>query len=98
MQRTRRDAVDGLLPDERAKLILDRLRKHGGVLAAELALEFRTSADAVRRALRDLAATVQAKRGDGGGLLISPAAEAGSTRMHQAADRKARLAVAAASI
>lgn len=98
MQRTRRDAVDGLLPDERAKLILDRLRVHGRVLAAELALEFNTSEHTVRRHLRDLADAGHCKRVYGGALLTSPAAVAGSTRMRQAADRKARLAVAAASI
>src|SRR5258708_19987265 len=98
MQRTRRDAVDGLLPDERAKLILDRLRTHGRVLAAELALEFNTSEHTVRRHLRDLADAGHCKRVYGGALLISPAAPAGSTRLREAADRKAQLAVAAASI
>ena len=98
MQRTRRDAVDGLLPDERAKLILDRLRTHGRVLAAELALEFNTSVHTVRRHLRDLADAGQCKRVYGGALLISPAAPAGSTRLREAPDRKAQLAVAAASI
>ncbi|MEA3127713.1 MAG: hypothetical protein QOD67_4732, partial [Caballeronia sp.] len=68
MQRTRRDAVDGLLPDERAKLILDRLRTHGRVLAAELALEFNTSEHTVRRHLRDLADAGHCKRVYGGAL------------------------------
>ncbi|QIN63814.1 hypothetical protein SBC1_38540 (plasmid) [Caballeronia sp. SBC1] len=98
MQRTRRDAVDGLLPDERAKLILDRLRTHGRVLAAELALEFNTSEHTIRRHLRDLADAGHCKRVYGGALLIAPAAPAGSTRLREAADRKAQLAVAAASI
>jgi len=87
MQRTRRDAVDGLLPDERAKLILDRLRTHGRVLAAELALEFNTSEHTVRRHLRDLADAGHCKRVYGGALLISPAAPAGSTRLREAVDR-----------
>src|SRR5260370_36595439 len=98
MQRTRRDAVDGLLPDERAKLILDRLRTHGRVLAAELALEFNTSEHTVRRHLRDLADAGHCKRVYGGALLTSPAAEAGPTRRRQAADRTARLACAAAAL
>jgi DeoR/GlpR family transcriptional regulator of sugar metabolism len=98
MQRTRRDAVDGLLPDERAKLILERLRTHGRVLAAELALEFNTSEHTVRRHLRDLADAGHCKRVYGGALLIAPATPAGSTRLREAVDRKARLAVVAASI
>jgi DeoR/GlpR family transcriptional regulator of sugar metabolism len=98
MQRTRREAVDGLLPDERARLILARLRTHGRVLAAELALEFNTSEHTIRRHLRDLADAGHCKRVYGGALLISPAAPAGSTRLREAADRKAQLAVAAASI
>jgi len=98
MQRTRRDAVDGLLPDERANLILERLRTHGRVLAAELALEFNTSEHTVRRHLRDLVDAGHCKRVYGGALLISPSAPAGSTRLREAADRKAQLAAAAASI
>src|ERR1700693_869277 len=98
MQRTRRDAVDGLLPDERAKLILDRLRTHGRVLAAELALELNTSEHTVRRHLRDLADAGHCKRVYGGALLISPAGVDASVRMHEAVDRKASLAVVAASI
>jgi DeoR/GlpR family transcriptional regulator of sugar metabolism len=98
MQRTRRDAVDGLLPDERAKLILDRLRTHGRVLAAELAVEFNTSEHTVRRHLRDLADAGHCKRVYGGALMISPATPTGSVRLGEAADRKAQLAVAAASI
>ena len=34
MQRTRQDAVDGLLPEERERLILERLRAQGRVLAS----------------------------------------------------------------
>jgi DeoR/GlpR family transcriptional regulator of sugar metabolism len=98
MQRTRRDATDGLLPDERAKLILDRLRTHGRVLAAELALELNTSEHTVRRHLRDLADAGHCKRVYGGALLVSPAGQPGSVRMLEAGDRKARLAAAAAAI
>jgi DeoR/GlpR family transcriptional regulator of sugar metabolism len=98
MQRTRRDATDTLLPDERAKLILDRLRSRGRVLASDLAAEFSTSEHTIRRHLRDLADAGHCKRVYGGALLISPASTAGSVRMHEAVDRKAVLAVLAASI
>jgi DeoR/GlpR family transcriptional regulator of sugar metabolism len=98
MQRTRRDAADNLLPDERAKLILDRLRTRGRVLAADLALELNTSEHTVRRHLRDLADAGHCKRVYGGALLISPASEGGSIRLRQDTNRKARLAAAAASI
>jgi DeoR/GlpR family transcriptional regulator of sugar metabolism len=98
MQRTRQDALDGLLPDERERLILERLRAQGRVLAAELAVELNTSEHTVRRHLRDLAAAGHCKRVYGGALLSSPADLSAATRMEQAVDRKQRLAIAAASI
>jgi DeoR/GlpR family transcriptional regulator of sugar metabolism len=98
MQRTRRDATDSLLPDERAKLILERLRSQGRVLAADLAAELSTSEHTIRRHLRDLADAGHCKRVYGGALLVSPASTAGSARMREAGDRKAVLAALAASI
>jgi DeoR/GlpR family transcriptional regulator of sugar metabolism len=98
MQRTRQDAVEGLLPDERERLILERLRAQGRVLASELALELNTSEHTVRRHLRDLASAGLCKRVYGGALLSSPAHENASTRMKVAVERKQRLAIAAASI
>src|ERR1700739_658359 len=99
MQRTRQDAVDGLLPEERERLILERLRALGRVLASELATELQTSEHTVRRHLRELADQGHCKRVYGGALrLISPAGVAASVRMHEAVDRKASLAVVAASI
>lgn len=98
MQRTRQDAVDGLLPEERERLILERLRAQGRVLASELAAEFQTSEHTVRRHLRELADQGHCKRVYGGALLISPAGVDASVRMHEAVDRKACLAVVAASI
>ena len=44
-----------LMPAERQKEILERIRKDGRVLATDLAREFSTSEDTIRRALRDLA-------------------------------------------
>jgi DeoR/GlpR family transcriptional regulator of sugar metabolism len=98
MQRTRQDATENLLPDERARLILERLRSHGRVLAADLAAEFSTSEHTIRRHLRDLADAGHCKRVYGGALLTSPASGVGSTRMREAGDRKALLAALAASI
>ncbi len=98
MQRTRQDAVDGLLPEERERLILERLRAHGRVLASELAAEFQTSEHTVRRHLRELAEQGHCKRVYGGALLISPSGESAAIRLREAVDRKACLAVAAASI
>ncbi|NML32684.1 DeoR/GlpR family DNA-binding transcription regulator [Paraburkholderia antibiotica] len=98
MQRSRQEAIDGLLPEQREALILERLRTHGRVLAAELAAELQTSEHTVRRHLRELAEQGHCKRVYGGALLISPADKPAAIRMHEAVDRKARLAVAAVSI
>lgn len=98
MQRTRQEAVDGLLPDERERLILERLRTQGRVLASELAVELNTSEHTVRRHLRDLADAGHCKRVYGGALLASPADRTASQRMGEAVERKQRLAVCAASI
>lgn len=98
MQRTRQDAVDGLLPDERERLILERLRAQGRVLASELAAELNTSEHTVRRHLRDLASAGHCKRVYGGALLTSPAGQVASARMQEAVTRKQSLASVAASI
>jgi DeoR/GlpR family transcriptional regulator of sugar metabolism len=52
----------------------------------------------VRRHLRELADQGHCKRVYGGALLMSPADKPSATRMHEAVDRKARLAAAAVSI
>jgi DeoR/GlpR family transcriptional regulator of sugar metabolism len=98
MQRSRQDAMDGLLPDEREQLILERLRTQGRVLASEIAAELNTSEHTVRRHLRDLASAGLCKRVYGGALLTSPSHLNASTRMKADVDRKQRLALAAASI
>jgi DeoR/GlpR family transcriptional regulator of sugar metabolism len=98
MQRTREEAINGLLPEQREQVILERLRTHGRVLAAELAAELQTSEHTVRRHLRDLAGQGHCKRVYGGALLISPADKPAAVRMSEAQDRKACLAAAAASI
>ena len=98
MQRTRREATKGLLPDERQRVILEKLRANGRVLAADLALEFNTSEHTIRRHLRDLVGEGYCKRVYGGALFLSPDRSFASTRTRGAVDRKTALAVAAASI
>lgn len=98
MQRSREEALSGLLPEQREQLILERLRSDGRVLAAALAAELQTSEHTVRRHLRELAEQGHCKRVYGGALLVSPANKPAALRMSEAVDRKARLAAAAASI
>ncbi|OAJ62382.1 DeoR family transcriptional regulator [Paraburkholderia ginsengiterrae] len=98
MQRTRQEAVEGLLPEQREQFILERLRTNGRVLAATLATELQTSEHTIRRHLRDLADQGHCKRVYGGALLLSPAGKPAAVRMGEAVDRKARLAAAAVSI
>jgi DeoR/GlpR family transcriptional regulator of sugar metabolism len=57
-----------LMPAERQKEIVERIRKDGRVLATDLAQEFQTSEDTIRRVLRDLAAQGLCTRVYGGAL------------------------------
>jgi DeoR/GlpR family transcriptional regulator of sugar metabolism len=98
MQRTREEALNGLLPEQREQLILQQLHANGRVLAAALAAELQTSEHTIRRHLRDLADQGHCKRVYGGALLISHADKPAAVRMNEAVDRKARLAAAATSI
>lgn len=81
----------GILPRERQQAILDRLRRDGRVVAADLALEYRTSEDTIRRDLRELAAAGLCQRVYGGALLVSPASAPAADRRDQAVARKAAL-------
>ncbi len=98
MQRTRQEASEGLLPDERERLIVEKLRAEGRVLAAELAAQLDTSEHTIRRHLRDLAEAGHCKRVYGGALLTSPANKPASVRMREQLPAKARLARAAAAL
>ncbi len=86
------------LPDERQQLILDRLSRRGRVLAGDLAREFRTSEDTIRRDLREMAAAGQCRRVYGGALPLSPASGSLAARRTQAPERKAALGRAAAAL
>ena len=86
------------MPDERERLILERLRSDGRVLAAQLAAELNTSEHTIRRHLRELAHAGHCKRVYGGALLAAPADQPLATRMQEDQQAKTRLARTAASI
>jgi DeoR/GlpR family transcriptional regulator of sugar metabolism len=87
-----------LMPAERQKEILERIRKDGRVLATDLAREFSTSEHTIRRSLRDLAAQGLCARVYGGALAISPASGTILQRRREAVDRKLALGQEMASI
>jgi DeoR/GlpR family transcriptional regulator of sugar metabolism len=80
-----------LMAAERQQEILERIRKNGRVLATDLAQEFQTSEDTIRRALRDLAAQGLCTRVYGGALAMSPASGSAQQRRKEAGDRKLAL-------
>jgi DeoR/GlpR family transcriptional regulator of sugar metabolism len=86
------------LPDERRQIILERLALRGRVLAGDLAREFRTSEDTIRRDLREMAAAAQCRRVYGGALPLSPASGSLAERRTEAPERKAALGRAAAAL
>jgi DeoR/GlpR family transcriptional regulator of sugar metabolism len=86
------------LPDERQQVILERLVRRGRVLAGDLAREFRTSEDTIRRDLREMAAAGKCRRVYGGALPLSPASGPLAARRTEAPERKAALGRAAAAL
>lgn len=87
-----------VLPQQRQSIILDRLAREGRVLAAELAREFGTSEDSIRRDLRELASAGHCRRVYGGALPLSPSFGTLAERKAEAPLRKAALAVACAKL
>ncbi len=87
-----------VLPDERQQRILDRLARDGRVLANQLAQEFGTSEDTVRRDLRELSAAGLCRRVYGGALLLSPASGSILERTADQPERKAALGRKAATL
>jgi DeoR/GlpR family transcriptional regulator of sugar metabolism len=83
---------------ERQAAIIDRIRKKGRVLANELAIEFQTSEDTIRRTLRELAEQGLCKRVYGGALAVSPASYPIAIRSLDDTDRKAALGTALAGL
>ena len=86
------------LPDERQQIIFDRLTQRGRVLAGDLAREFGTSEDTIRRDLREMAAAGKCRRVYGGALPLSPASGPLAARLAEAPERKAALGRAAAAL
>jgi len=86
------------LRDERQQLILGQLTRDGRVLAADLARQFGTSEDTVRRDLRDLSSAGLCRRVYGGALPLSPAANPLAQRQGEEPARKAALGQAAARL
>lgn len=84
------------LPEERHRLILDRLAEEGRVLATDLARRFDLSEDTIRRDLRDLAAAGLCRRVYGGALPLLPVTRTLQEREAEDSDRKAVLGQAAA--
>lgn len=68
-----RGFVQAMLTSQRKKLILTRLAADGQVVAKDLALEFCTSEDTIRRDLRELARDRRLQRVHGGALPASAA-------------------------
>lgn len=87
-----------MLTTQRKQLILQRLARHGQVVAKDLAAELGTSEDTIRRDLRELAAAGQLQRVHGGALPASPAV--GDLRVRQAlhGDEKVALGRAGAAL
>jgi len=88
---------DTTLPRERQGRIWERLRQHGRVIAADLAVEFRVSEDSIRRDLRELAGRGLCKRVYGGALPMTPVAPL-AQRHREHVERKRTLAAVAASL
>jgi DeoR/GlpR family transcriptional regulator of sugar metabolism len=80
------------LPQERQQRILERLRRDGRVVAAELAQAFDVSEDSIRRDLRELAAQGLCKRVYGGALLPTVTLTPLKQRRHEHSARKQALA------
>lgn len=87
-----------LLPQERQREILQRLRSRGRVMAAELAAELAASEDSIRRDLRELAAQGLCRRVYGGALPLSAAVAPLKQRRGEQVGRKLALARKAASL
>ncbi len=86
------------LPEERQRLILERLAREGRVVAQELAQQFHTSEDTIRRDLRELAAAGRCHRVYGGALPLSPAFTSLAERVTVVPARKQALGATLASL
>lgn len=81
------------LPQERQHAIVELLTTQGRVVASDLARQFNTSEDTIRRDLRELAAARDyCQRVYGGALPVSPASGSLAERKTQHPERKQALA------
>lgn len=80
------------LPQERQHAIVELLTTQGRVVASDLARQFNTSEDTIRRDLRELAAAGLCQRVYGGALPVSPASGSLAERKTQHPERKQALA------
>jgi DeoR/GlpR family transcriptional regulator of sugar metabolism len=80
-----------MLTTQRKKLILARLARDGQVIAKDLAAEWATSEDTIRRDLRELAQAGRLQRVHGGALPASAAMGDLSVRAQLSTDEKAEL-------
>lgn len=87
-----------MLTRQRQSLILDRLRRDGQIIAADLSRELGLSEDTVRRDLRALAAQGLLQRVHGGALPSSPAVADLATRSSVEVAGKQAIARAAAGM
>jgi DeoR/GlpR family transcriptional regulator of sugar metabolism len=87
-----------MLRKERHPYIVERLRREGRVLVAELATELQVSDDTIRRDLSELAAAGVLYRVHGGALPASPAVVHYTARAQQAPEAKLAIAQAAAGL
>ncbi len=87
-----------MLTAERRALILDRLRKQGRVLAADLTAELAVSSDTVRRDLRELDGAGLLRRVHGGALPRHGDASSFASRARRAPEAKASIARRAAGL
>lgn len=85
-----------MLTSQRRKLILDRLKQEGQIVAKTLSEELGLSEDTLRRDLRDLAAEGLLQRVHGGALPASPAVANFAGRERLGSDGKAAIGRAAA--
>ncbi|RFB80113.1 DeoR/GlpR family DNA-binding transcription regulator [Methylovirgula sp. 4M-Z18] len=84
--------VASLLPEQRHRLIQERLAAQGRVLAGDLARELGTSEDTIRRDLRELADQGICRRVYGGALPVAAADKPVAIRNAENLDSKTRLA------
>lgn len=87
-----------MLTEQRKRLLLDRLRRDGRLVAADLGVELGVSDDTVRRDLRELAQAGLLQRVHGGALPASPTVAPLDQRRSMAVEEKRRLGRAAAGL